>query len=164
MLCRSFHTCRRFMLRCVRDSAEENKENSKLLYLSPKEDFVYYSCIVSFTYLHVTDTQDCVVRMQQGLQAISADTWPLHVVMGLQVIQFFSCNCCIRSTSVYQFKLDRHMSSCENDQTIFLQFPALNSPPTVILDRCSITARKTEYACGNATQLLIAFLLKSQTL
>ncbi len=38
----------------------------------------------------------------------------------------------------------------------------LISPLTVIVDRYSIVARKTEYACGNSMHLLIEFLLESQ--
>ncbi len=39
----------------------------------------------------------------------------------------------------------------------------LNSPPTAIIDRYSIVARKTEYACGNSMHLFIDFLFESQT-
>ncbi len=38
----------------------------------------------------------------------------------------------------------------------------LNSPPTVIIDRYSIAARETEYACGNPMHLFIKFLFTSQ--
>ncbi len=43
-----------------------------------------------------------------------------------------------------------------------LEYIALISPRTVIVDRYWIVARKTEYACGNSMHLLIAFLLESQ--
>ncbi len=36
------------------------------------------------------------------------------------------------------------------------------SPLTVIVDRYSIVARKTEYACGNAMHLFIEFLFENQ--
>ncbi len=43
----------------------------------------------------------------------------------------------------------------------FLEYIALISPPTVIIDRFSITARKTESACGNSMHLFIGFLFES---
>ncbi len=43
-----------------------------------------------------------------------------------------------------------------------LEHIALISPLTVIVDRYSIVARKTEYVCGNSMHLFIEFLLKSQ--
>ncbi len=39
---------------------------------------------------------------------------------------------------------------------------ALISPLTVIVDRYSIVARKTDYACGNSVHLFIEFLFESQ--
>ncbi len=36
------------------------------------------------------------------------------------------------------------------------------SPPTVIIDRSSIAARRTEYACGSSMHLFIEFLFESQ--
>ncbi len=38
----------------------------------------------------------------------------------------------------------------------------LNSPPTGILDRCTIADRKTEYACGNSMHLFIELLFERQ--
>ncbi len=38
----------------------------------------------------------------------------------------------------------------------------LSSPQTVIVDRYSIVARRTEYACGNSMHLFIEFLFESQ--
>ncbi len=61
---------------------------------------------------------------EEGLQAIPADSWPLHGVRGLQVSQLFSRSRCIRSTSIFGFKLDRQMSSGVNDQPKLLQFAA----------------------------------------
>ncbi len=43
-----------------------------------------------------------------------------------------------------------------------LEYIALISPPTVIVERYLIVDRKTEYACGNSMLLLIEFLLESQ--
>ncbi len=44
----------------------------------------------------------------------------------------------------------------------FLEYIALMSPLTVIVERYLIVARKTEYAYGNSMHLLIEFLLESQ--
>ncbi len=43
-----------------------------------------------------------------------------------------------------------------------LEYITLISPPTVIIDRYSITARITEYACGKLMHLFIEFLFASQ--
>ncbi len=43
-----------------------------------------------------------------------------------------------------------------------LEYIALISPPTVIADRYSIVARRTEYTCGNSMHLFIEFLFESQ--
>ncbi len=43
-----------------------------------------------------------------------------------------------------------------------LEYIALMSPLTVIVERYLIVARRTEYACGNSMHLLIEFLLESQ--
>ncbi len=60
---------------------------------------------------------------EKGLQAIPADSWPLHGVRGPQVSLFFR-SCCIRSTSICEFKFDRQMSSGAYDQAKVLQFAA----------------------------------------
>ncbi len=43
-----------------------------------------------------------------------------------------------------------------------LEYIALISPLTVIVDRYSILARKTEYAYGNSMHLFIGYLFESQ--
>ncbi len=43
-----------------------------------------------------------------------------------------------------------------------LEYIALISPLAVIVDRYSIVARKTEYACGNSMHIFIEFLFESQ--
>ncbi len=43
-----------------------------------------------------------------------------------------------------------------------LEYIALISPLTVIVERYLIAARKTENACGNSMHLFIEFLLESQ--
>ncbi len=43
-----------------------------------------------------------------------------------------------------------------------LEYIALISPLTAIVERYLIVARKTEYACGNSMHLLFEFLLESQ--
>ncbi len=53
---------------------------------------------------------------EKGLQAIPAESWPLHGVRGLQVGQLFSV--------VVEFKFNRQMSSGANDQANVLQFAA----------------------------------------
>ncbi len=43
-----------------------------------------------------------------------------------------------------------------------LEYIALISPPTVIIDRYSIVAHRTEHACGKSMDLFIEFLFESQ--
>ncbi len=61
---------------------------------------------------------------EKGLQAMPANSWPLHGVRGLHVSQLFSRSCCIRPTPICEFKFDRQMSSGANDQAKVLQFAA----------------------------------------
>ncbi len=49
----------------------------------------------------------------------SADSWPLH---GASSKPYFSLSCCIRCTSICEFKFDRQMSSGATDQANVLQF------------------------------------------
>ncbi len=43
-----------------------------------------------------------------------------------------------------------------------LEYITLISPPTVNIDRYSIAAGKTEYACGNSMHLFIEFSFANQ--
>ncbi len=65
-------------------------------------------------------------NIEKGLQAIPADSWPPHGVKGLQVSHLFSRSCCVRSTSICEFKFDQQMGSVANDQTKVLQFAAFH--------------------------------------
>ncbi len=71
------------------------------------------------------NTRGILENAGKGLQAIPADSWPLHAVMGLQVNSFFF-SCCMRSTFACQFKFDRQMSSGANDQAKVLQYAAFH--------------------------------------
>ncbi len=72
------------------------------------------------------NTRGILENIEKGLEAIPADSWPLHGVRGLQVSQIFSRSCYIRSTSICEFKFDRQMCSGTNDQAKVLQFAAFH--------------------------------------
>ncbi len=72
------------------------------------------------------NTRGIPENAEKCLQAIPANSWPLSVVMGLQVNQFFARGCCIRSKSVRRIKFDRKMSCDANDQAKVLRFAALH--------------------------------------
>ncbi len=64
----------------------------------------------------------------------------------------------------WAFRLILQPIARTNDKFLhfFLEYITLVSPPTVIIDRYSIAARKTEYACGNSMHLFIEFLFENQ--
>ncbi len=68
------------------------------------------------------NTRGIPENAEKGLQAIPADSWRLHGVMGLAVNQVCYRSYCIRSTFICQFKFDRQMNSGFNDQANFIQF------------------------------------------
>ncbi len=71
------------------------------------------------------NTRGIPENAEKDFQAIPADCWPLHGVMGLQVNQPFFRSYSIRSTSICQFKFDRQMSSGAKGQANGLHFAAL---------------------------------------
>ncbi len=51
----------------------------------------------------VKNTRGIPENAEKGPQAVSADSWPLHVFMGLQINPLNLFSCCIKSTSISQF-------------------------------------------------------------
>ncbi len=83
------------------------------------------------------------------------------MITNCQVSEFLSEFKVLKDLIMRAFKILLQFVVRTNDKFLQIvpEYITLNSPPTIIIDRYSIAALKTEYGCENSMHLFIDFFM-----